>query len=224
MYSPVEQIQNRLLRIRLVSYSGEEQNMTRETKATDIIRFRVRGMVCARCIDVVRAEIAAQGLIITDIRLGAVSVHGPVSAEQLTNIRTVLEKQGFSLLMDAKTATVEAVKEVVEKLLSRPDLGERKIRFSELITQQIAMDYEALSALFSAQEGITLEKYIINRRLDKVRELLVYTDSPLADIAYQTGFSSAPHLSNQFKRLTGLSPAYFRSIRREKQTLQRTPQ
>lgn len=198
--------------------------MISEAKATDIIRLRVRGMVCARCIDVVRAEIAVQGLIITDVRLGEVRVHGPVSAQQLTSVRSALEQQGFSLFTDAKTATVDAVKVVVEKLMSRTDLGDHKIRFSELITQQIPMDYEILSALFSAQEGITLEKYIINRRLDKVREFLVYTDLPLADIAYETGFSSAPHLSNQFKRLTGLSPAYFRSIRREKQTLQRTPQ
>lgn len=206
----------------MVSYRGEKQNMTSETKATDIIRIRVRGMVCARCIDVVRSEIAGQGLTITDVGLGEVRVHGPISAQQLTNVRSALEQQGFSLLTDAKTTAVEAVKAVVEKLLSRTDLGDHKIRFSELITQQIPMDYEALSALFSAQEGITLEKYIINRRLDKVREFLVYSDLSLADIAYKTGFSSAPHLSNQFKRLTGLSPAYFRSIRREKQTLQRT--
>ncbi|GAB2575337.1 hypothetical protein GCM10027190_26360 [Spirosoma areae] len=181
-------------------------------------------MVCARCIDVVRAEIEAQGLIVTDVRLGEVKVRGPVSAEQLKSVRSVLEHQGFSLLTDVKAATVQQVKEVVEKLLCQNDLGDRKIRFSELITQQIPMDYDALSALFSAQEGITLEKYIINRRLDKVRELLVYTDLPLADIAYQTGFSSAPHLSNQFKRLTGLSPAYFRTIRRKKLTLQQTTQ
>lgn len=198
--------------------------MASETKATDGIRFRVRGMVCARCIDVVRAEIAAQGLTVTDIRLGEVRVQGPVSVEQMTSVRSALEQQGFSLLTDAKAETVQAVKEVVEKLLSRTDLGDQKIRFSELITQQIPMEYEALSALFSAQEGVTLEKYIINRRLDKVRELLVYTDLPLVDIAYQTGFSSAPHLSNQFKKLTGLSPAYFRMIRREKLTIQQTTQ
>ena len=130
--------------------------MTSEKKATDIIRFRVRGMVCARCIDVVRSEIVGQGLIVTDVLLGEVHVHGPVSAHQLTSVRSALEKQGFSLLTDAKTATVNAVKEVVEKLLSRTDLGDHKIRFSELITQQMPMDYEVLSALFSAQEGITI--------------------------------------------------------------------
>jgi len=178
-------------------------------------------MVCDRCIDVVRAVIEAQGLPVTAVRLGEVSVSGPVSAKQLSGVQSAMEQHGFSILTDVKATTIQAIKEVVEKLLNRNDLGDHKIRFSELINQQIPGDYETLSALFSAHEGITLEKYIINRRLDKVRELLVYTDLPLVDIAFQTGFSSAPHLSNQFKRLTGLSPAYFRSIRRDKQALQK---
>ncbi len=197
--------------------------MITRTNTNDVVSLRIRGMVCARCIDVVRDIVQAQHLAILDIRLGQVHIQGPVAPESLDRVRSALTRQGFSLLTDTKAAIVQQTKTVVEQILNRDDLGDHKIRFSDAIVQQIPMDYPALSALFSAQEGITLEKYIISQRLDKVRELLVYTDQSLTDMAYRTGFSSASHLSNQFKSLTGLSPSYYRNIRRDKQTMATSP-
>lgn len=182
--------------------------------------LRIRGMVCARCIDAVQAVFEQLDLPVIAISLGYVRVQGSISPEQETVLQSALETQGFSVLSDPKDALVQRIKEAVEDVVSRDDLGEETTRYSEQLVQRVGMSYDALSALFSAQEGTTLEKYIICRRLDRTKELLVYTDLTLADIAYRTGFSSAPHLSNQFKRLTGFSPSHFRDIRREKQQLQ----
>lgn len=180
----------------------------------------IRGMVCARCVDVVRQELEGLGWEVTQVRLGQVQVRGQVSPDELARIQVALEKQGFSLVSDAKVTLVQRIKTLVEQTLNRDDLSERKIRFSDFLATEMSMSYDTLSALFSASEGQTLERYIIERRLDKVKERLVYSDLSLSEIAHQTGYSSVPHLSNQFKRMTGLSPTYFRAVRREKQALQ----
>ncbi|CCH57646.1 transcriptional regulator, AraC family (plasmid) [Fibrisoma limi BUZ 3] len=168
----------------------------------------------------VRRELKGLGLTVTDVRLGHVRVREHLSIDQVESIKAVLEKQGFSLLTDVKVALVKRIKALIEQMLNRTYPGDQKSKFSDFLSAELNANYDSLSALFSTSEGQTLERYIIERRLDKVKELLVYTDLPLTEIAYQTGFSSVSHLSNQFKRLTGLSPSYFRTIRHEKQVLQ----
>ncbi|MGF7218765.1 AraC-like DNA-binding protein [Spirosoma lacussanchae] len=180
----------------------------------------IRGMVCTRCIQVVRQDLERLGFTVSEVRLGHVRLQGRLSPVQIELIRKTLEKEGFSLLTDAKVTLVHRMKALIEQTLDQHDSGEPRGRLSELIANEFHANYDALSALFSSSEGQTLERYVIERRLDKVKELLVYTDLPLTDIAYQTGFSSVSHLSNQFKRLTGLSPSYFRTIRQEKQAIQ----
>ena len=188
--------------------------MTNETP------LAIRGMVCARCIDVVRQELEGLGRVVTQIRLGQVKVRGQVSPDELARIQAALVRQGFSLVSDAKVTLIQRIKTLIEQTLNHNDLSERKTRFSDFLATELTMSYDSLSALFSASEGQTLERYILERRLDKVKERLVYSDLSLSEIAHQAGYSSVPHLSNQFKRLTGLSPSYFRLVRREKQALQ----
>ncbi|RYC66752.1 AraC family transcriptional regulator [Spirosoma sordidisoli] len=183
--------------------------------------FRIRGMVCGRCIDAVQAVFEQLKLPVLSVSLGHVVVEGKVSPEQETLLQSALETQGFAVLTDPKKILVQRIKEAVEDVVSCDNLGEETTRYSEQLAQRVGLSYDALSALFSVQEGITLEKYVISRRLDRTKELLVYTDLTLADIAYRTGFSSAQHLSNQFKKLTSFSPSHFRDIRRDKQQLQR---
>jgi len=177
-------------------------------------------MVCDRCVSVVRRELQALDIRVLDAGLGHVDVDDPLNAEQLAAVRAALEAEGFSLLTDRKADLLQNVKNFLDELIESGALAERKERLSERLAERFSVDYPALSALFSATEGVTLEKYVILRRLDRVRELLVYTDLSVADIAYQTGFSTVQHLSNQFKRETGLTPAYYRRIRREKERLQ----
>lgn len=182
--------------------------------------LRIRGMVCDRCVKVVRRDLEALGIPVRQTRLGLVTVGGGLSPEQLALVRSMLESEGFSLLNDKKAALLQGVKDFINGLVESGELAERSLRLSDRLAERFGVDYPTLSALFSSTEGITLEKYAISQRLDQVRELLVYTDQPVADIAYRTGFSTVQHLTNQFKRETGLTPAFYRRIRREKERLQ----
>lgn len=185
--------------------------------------LRIRGMVCDRCVSVVRRDLEALGILVLQTRLGVVTVEGSLSTGQLALVQSALEAQGFSLLNDKKELLLQGVKDFIKALIESGDLAERNQRFSDRLAEHFAVDYPALSALFSSTEGITLEKYVILQRLNRVRELLVYTDLAVAEIAHQTGFSTVQHLANQFKRETGLTPAFFRRVRREKERLQSAP-
>lgn len=196
--------------------------MTNETT------LRIRGMVCARCIGVVQAELSQLGVPVLDIQLGTVTVGGSLQPDELTRIESALTRQGFSLIQESNR-TGESVhqraKVFVDQYFEQDDLSETNIgqpnrRLSGLLQAGLGLDYDTISGQFSRAEGITLEKYVINRRIDKVKEQLVYSDLSLTDIAYRTGYSSVQHLSNQFRQQTGLTPSYFRQIRQQKQAVQ----
>ncbi|MFD1140847.1 AraC family transcriptional regulator [Larkinella insperata] len=181
--------------------------------------LRIRGMVCGRCIQAVEQALKAVGVTVVKLQLGTVTLAHALSAPQLKQIKHVLEPQGFSLLLDPKVTLVEEVKASVQQLLDRQDLGDHKIRFSDLLEEALQLDYDTISAVFSGVEGTTIEKYIITKRLDKVKEWLVYSDLTLSEIAYRTGFSSVQHLSSQFKQLTGLTPSHFKAVKADRDLL-----
>lgn len=181
--------------------------------------LRIRGMVCGRCIQAVEGALEAVGARVAELQLGTATLAQALSAQQLEQIKGILEPQGFSLLLDPKITLVEEVKAAVQKLLDRQDLGDHKIRFSEQLEEALRLDYDTISAVFSGVEGTTIEKYIIAKRLDKVKEWLVYSDLTLSEIAYRTGFSSVQHLSSQFKQLTGLTPSHFKAVKADREHL-----
>ncbi len=201
-----------------------------QTDAGTIVPLRIKGMVCDRCIGVVRSELAQAGFDVLDIHLGQLSLRGPLSAIDIEKIKSLLTKQGFSLIEDTKLSIHQRVKALVDTYFDQDDLSEDKLgfapadrpyrRLSVQLQETIALDYDTISGQFTKAEGITLEKYIILRRIDKVKEWLVYSDHTLTEIAHRTGYSSVQHLSNQFRQQTGLTPSYFRQVRREKQSLQ----
>ena len=186
----------------------------------DEVTLRVRGMVCARCIDVVLTELNQLGFDVSAIQLGQVTLAEPLQANDLERIDQALTRQGFSLIKDQKISTHQRAKIFIDAFFSGDDLSETKIRLSAQLQDRLGLDYDTISGQFARAEGVTLEKYIITRRIDKVKEWLVYSDETLTDIAYRTGYSSVQHLSNQFRQQTGLTPTYFRKIRRTKQQLQ----
>jgi AraC family transcriptional regulator len=177
--------------------------------------LRIRGMVCGRCIQAVEGELKALGLVPTDIQLGVAAVSS-INTKQLHELSKRLETLGFSLLVDRKAELIQLVKDLIQETLQRDDLGDNKVRYSDLLEEKTGVDYDTLSSLFSGYEGITIEKYTIEKRLDNVKEWLVYSDLTLSEIAYRTGFSSLQHLSNQFKQVTGLSPSHFKMIKAER--------
>lgn len=185
--------------------------------------LRIRGMVCERCVSVVARDLKQLGIAVVGVQLGEVRLSAPLSAEQKRLVESTLESEGFSLLTDRKAALLMEAKRFITELLDRGNWGERSAPLSTLLSDRLAVDYASISSLFSSTEGITLEKYVILQRLDKARELLVYTDLPLAEIAYRTGFSGAQHLSNRFKQETGLTPVFFRRIRRQKEQFAQVP-
>lgn len=181
------------------------------------MKLLIKGMVCDRCIYVLSEEFPKLGLEISDIRLGEVILKetNEVSIDQQI-IRAMLQKNGFDLLYNKKLNIINQIKNAVEKGIHEQLNTGEPVKFSTLISNELYKDYDSLSSLFSAFEGYTLEKFIISKKIDKVKELLVYTDQSLSEIAGSLGYSSSAHLSNQLKKHTGFTSSYYKLIRRDK--------
>jgi AraC-like DNA-binding protein len=177
----------------------------------------IKGMVCERCVFLIKEGIKGMGYDINKISLGKLSFITPPGDEGVEKIQTFLSQSGFELISSRQSRIVNQVKEIINTLFNEDGSHDAKLKFSSLISDKLNMNYDSISELFSQPEGITLEKYIITKRLEKVKELLVYSDFTLTEIAHKTGFSSINHLSRQFKQHTGLSPSQFRTIRLSKQ-------
>jgi AraC family transcriptional regulator len=172
--------------------------------------LHIKNMVCNRCIKVVREELEKLGLDVRSILLGEVVVAGAVDREK---VRPVLEQNGFELIEDQRARVIERVKLAVLKLVRRD--AEREplvVKQSEFIAQEVGKDYHALSTLFSSVENVTIEQYIILQRIERAKELLKYGEHTLSEISYTLGYSSVQHLSNQFKKVTGMTPSRFKTI------------
>ena len=181
--------------------------------------FYIKGMVCDRCITVIRDGITALGYPVEKVSLGKVTLHKGIDKVALQSIEDFLSEKGFELMSDKNTRLINSIKSIIEDVFSENTKYDTRLKFSSLLSESLHMNYDSISEAFSQAEGITLEHYIINKRLEKVKELLVYTDFTLTEIAYITGFSSVNHLSRQFKELTGLSPSYFKKVRSEKKQI-----
>jgi len=176
-------------------------------------------MVCDRCILMVRELFRDLSIPIASIELGEVTTISALSAADMATLSKRLAALGFTLLEDKKIKLVRDIKALVEQVYSGNYDFPDDFRFSDLVVNALDKDYNAASNTFSESEGTTLEKYIMEYRIEKAKELLVYTNDTLEDIAYKLGFSSAAHLSRQFKANTGLNPSYFKDIRKTKLAL-----
>ncbi len=173
----------------------------------------VKNMVCNRCIKVVKEEFEKLGLKIKDIKLGEVVVEGRISELPFKKIKLVLEENGFELIEDRKAKIIEEIKLIILDLV-RSDNIELSLEenYSDIIVEKVGMDYHYLSTLFSSVENITIEHYIILQKIERAKELLRYRELTLSEIAYKLGYSSVQHLSNQFKKVTGMTASQFKNI------------
>lgn len=176
-------------------------------------------MVCERCIYTVRKELNDLGIPVADVKLGEVTTLRALNLPDITAIEKRLKPLGFSLLENKTTKLVREVKALVEQVYSGNYDFPDNFRFSAIIEAGFHKEYEMISSAFSQAESITLEKYIIQYRIEKVKELLVYTKLTLDDIAFKLGFSGKSHLSRQFKTETGLPPSHFKKVRSEKESV-----
>ena len=173
-------------------------------------------MVCDRCIMAVRQELNKSGIPYANIQLGEVTLTVPPSADQLLQLKRGLEEIGFELLDDKKSRIVEQIKNTIVQLIHGNKEEAFNLKLSALLAEKLQLDYHYLSALFSSIEGITIEKYAILQRIEKVKELLLYDEKSLSEIAYELGYSSVQHLTQQFKKITGLTPSHFKQLKENK--------
>ncbi len=173
----------------------------------------VKNMVCDRCIRVVREELEKLGLNTCHIELGKVEIEQEGTEFPIDRVREILLENGFELIEDRKAKLIEAAKNHIIYLVHR-DAVEQPINlnYSDYLAQQLAVDYLDLSSLFSSVENVTIEHYIILQKIERAKELLKYNEDTLSEIAYKLGYSSVQHLSNQFKKVTGMTASQFRTM------------
>lgn len=170
----------------------------------------IRNMVCGRCIRVVKEELENLGHTIKEIDLGrVVLLEEPTNAEREI-IQKVLTDNGFELIESQQAQLIESVKTLIIKHIHHKEEKSAWLNFSDFLAKKTHINYFHLSKLFSSLEGITIEKYVILQRIERVKELLIYEEYNLSEISYQLGYSSVAHLSAQFKKVTGLTPTAFR--------------
>lgn len=179
------------------------------------MKLYVKNMVCNRCIMVVKDLFEKMGYLPVNIHLGEVEIKETPSLQELSEINKQLRILGFELIDNSKSRTIEKIKNVIIQLIHNTDT-DVKVNYSTYIESKLNKDYTYLSNLFSEIEGTTIEKYIINQKIERVKELLVYDEMTLSEIAYQMGYSSVAYLSNQFKKVTGLTPGHFRQVKENK--------
>ena len=169
-------------------------------------------MESSRCKTLVRHEMDKLGLQPITVELGEVKFEGDISDEKLRLFDSALKNLGLEILVDKRSRLVAKIKDAVYQLVYLTD-DLPKPNYSDYISEKLNISYSSLSNIFSAKENNTIEKYIIIQRIERVKELLIYSDLSLSDIAFKMHFSSVAHLSNQFKKITGLTPSFFRNNR-----------
>ena len=177
----------------------------------------VKNMVCDRCKLAVAKVLRDVGLTPTDIRLGVVTVAGRLGESEIRRLRPALRALGFDLLEDRQKQTVERIRSAVIELVHYRD-GKSDVNLSEYLSSSLGIDYSVLSKLFSESEGMTIERYFILQKIERVKELLFYGEMSLGEIAFKMNYSSTAHLSAQFKSVTGMTPTQFKATGRKELT------
>lgn len=179
-------------------------------------KLYIKNMVCNRCIMVVKAELEKLGIPVSSIKLGEVELVSEKLEDALKEkLVHVLKGWGFTLIDDKREQLIEQVKNSIVELVHQEN-NSLKINLSAYLSDRIHYDYNYISNLFSDIEGTTIEKYFIEQKIEKVKELIVYDELTLNQIAFELNYSSVAHLSAQFKKVTGLTPSHFKKIKTEK--------
>ncbi|HET8962606.1 MAG TPA: helix-turn-helix transcriptional regulator [Chitinophagales bacterium] len=179
------------------------------------MKLYIKNMVCDRCKMAVKYELVRLGLKPIRVDLGEVETEDELTETQYQKFVSALQGYGFEIIDKSNSRIIEKVKSVIIELIHRSD-ETIKINYSVHIESKLKKKYNYLSNLFSEIEGITIEQFIIYQKIEKVKELLVYDELSLSEIADKLGYSSVAYLSTQFKKTTGLTPSYFKSIKDKK--------
>jgi len=179
------------------------------------LKLYIKNMVCQRCQIAVKNELEKLGLHHTRVELGETEIMEDLSAEQWDVLSTSMKDIGLELLDDKKNIMVERIKTLIIQLVHYND-EQIKTNLSDYLAEKLNHNYTYLSNLFSEVKGTTIEKFYLMNKIERAKELLVYDELNLTEIAWKLHYSSVAHLSNQFKKLTGLTPSHFKNLKNKK--------
>ncbi len=171
----------------------------------------IKNMVCDRCILAVKSISERMKLDVHSVQLGEIHFNKILNSFERSSLQESLNQLGFEILDDQKQKLIEQIKCVVIDHI-HSSIQVPKLNFSQVLSKKLHRDYSFLSNLFSEVEGSTIEQYVIRQKIEKAKELLIYNELSLSEIAFQLSYSSVAHLSNQFKKVTGLSPSHFKTL------------
>jgi len=175
----------------------------------------IKYMVSLRCKMIVKEELKKLGLKYVIVDLGMVEILEDITNEQREALKVNLLKSGLELLDDKKSILIERIKNVIIEMIHYSDEFPT-VNYSDYISEKLDYDYTYLANTFSEVKGITIQQYIIIHKIERVKELLLYDELNLTEISYKLNYSSVQHLSNQFKKITGLTPSYFKNLKNKR--------
>ena len=179
------------------------------------MKLYIKNMVCSRCKMAVKSIFESMEINPSSIELGKVEIKNDINESQKSELLKKLRAIGFDLIDDKRSKTIDKIKTLIIDLVQNKN-NDLKSNLSSYISLELHQDYNTLSKLFSEIENTTIEKYFINQKIEKVKELIIYDELSLSQIAYSLNYSTVSHLSNQFKKVTGFSPTYFKNIKTNK--------
>lgn len=171
----------------------------------------IKNMVCPRCIQTVGSIMKIVNIETLHIDLGEVEVRTPLTKMQLDKLEVELKKSGFELLENQSSKIINKIKSILIASIHHTSENQ-KVNYSTLLSDKLKQEYSSLSKLFSSVEGITIEKFVVKQKIERVKELIIYDELSLKEIAFQLNYSSVAYLSNQFKKETGMTPTQFKNL------------
>ena len=181
------------------------------------MKLHIKYMVSNRCKMAVREELKKLGLHFIIVDLGEVEIMEDLAGEKLEQLNIALLKSGFELITDKRAVLIEKIKNtIIEMVHHTHELI--KLNFSDYLSEKLNYDYTYLANLFSEVQGTTIEQFMIHHKIERIKELIIYDELNITGIAWKMNYSSVAHLSNQFKKVTGLSPSHFKRLKNKRRS------
>ncbi len=179
------------------------------------MKIYIKNMVCIRCQLIVKAELEKLGIRYTDVKIGEAEIIENISQAKQIQLDISLRKSGLQLMDNKKSILVEKIKSAIIELVHYSE-EQIRVNLSDYLSEKLNYDYTYLANLFSEVKGINIEKFYLNHKIERVKELIVYDELNFTEIAYKMHYSSVAHMSNQFKKITGLSPSHFKKLKNKR--------
>jgi AraC-like DNA-binding protein len=182
------------------------------------MKIYIKYMVSLRCKLAVKAELEKLSISFGIIELGEVVINDSLTEKQHIDLKRGLMRSGLELMDDTKAQVIEKIKPIIIEMVHYKE-EPLKTNFSVFLSEQLNYEYTYLSQLFSQATGTTIEQYIISQKIERAKELLLYNELNLTEISYLLNYSSVAHLSSQFKKVTGLTPTFFKNLKQHKRRI-----